>query len=149
MSKKKKTLWKTISGEDKPFIAQPLNHGVEVRIEEPVETEEFEAIGYGQGGKILDANSKHAFAKKAIGSNNEDIYFVRVGTFGHVSGQFYDPWSNTYPSKTAEWASAVGDNGTRRFEWRRVSKDCFDSYNQFLRGKNARCLLQAQRMGTL
>lgn len=135
------------------FVARPKDEGETESYEDFSNREELEdkpvaSYGYIVGGVCVDADHEAVIAKEIVSSNGS-TYFVRVGSYGNVNGQFLDPWSSMYPGENVGYINARIDGNTRRFEFRRVSQKCFQHYLNFLKGKHARELRYAEREGIL
>ena len=97
------------------------------------------------GGNSCDADNPAAYAKKSV-KGDRTTYYVRIGTIGAENGQFFNPWSQMHAGTTAVANATNNRLGQRRFEWKKVPKECYETYVRFLRVKNATHLRQAERM---
>ncbi len=96
---------------------------------------------YGIGGLLTDDASSNDVFAKAI---NEYTYYVRTGTSGPEAGHLLNPWSMYYVAGVTN-AKMENAKGTRTFEFRKVSKACFDMYVSYLETRNERFYRQAER----
>ena len=74
--------------------------------------------------------------------SNLERYFVRVCTDGPDNGFLYNPM--VHPQSDLKRFDAF--KGRKRFDFKSVSKECYDMYIEFLKNKNPSLLRNAERM---
>jgi hypothetical protein len=97
---------------------------------------------YGQGA-IPVPESKGVYAKKIEYENGSQEFFVKFATTGPGVGQILNPWGKYYVE--GDELKYENQYGRFRYEYRKVTEDSFNKYLQFLRTRNEKYILQAQR----
>jgi hypothetical protein len=99
---------------------------------------------YKDSGKIVPKDTEGAFAKKVVDEkNNVGSYFIKVGTTGPAVGRLLNPWGVNY--REGDDVKYESQMGRHRYEFERVSKEVFEAYIKFLKTRNERYLLTAER----
>jgi hypothetical protein len=99
---------------------------------------------YKENGGIVPSGTEGAFAKKVVDEkNNVESYFIKVGTTGPAVGRLLNPWGVNY--REGDDVKYESQMGRYRYEFERVSKEVFEAYIKFLKTRNERYLLTAER----
>tara|TARA_Y100001938_G_C8033960_1_gene402262 strand:+ start:686 stop:1117 length:432 start_codon:yes stop_codon:yes gene_type:complete len=93
--------------------------------------------------ETIDPENKDCFSKK-IDIKRPDTetltyrYYVKSG----LDGSLFDPWGMFSEGTQASYAKRQGKSS---WTFKKVSKECFDFYNNFLKSRNAAWLKNAER----
>lgn len=93
-------------------------------------------------GEITD-NTNSSYAMKREFPNGRKEYFVKFATAGSASGKMLNPWGPNYqPGDEFKFETQMG---RKKYEFRQVGEEIFHNYIQFLRTRNERYILIAER----
>lgn len=99
-------------------------------------------VGYAVGGHQIEADNVRSCCKTLTYGEGQELvtlYFVRIG----IRGFMYNPWNTDTTGSMSREARTLGRSA---WEYKRVSKKCFDYYYQFICSHNNEgWLRQAER----
>lgn len=94
-------------------------------------------------GSIVVAQNDTTSAAKMEIYPSEVLYYVKYGTCGIYVGRLLNPYNTL--GNARDYLAYDSHGGRAYFEYKRVSKDIYDSYVQFLKTRNPVHLLSAER----
>lgn len=88
-----------------------------------------------------EVGSSYAMRKEY--SSGQKKYFVKFATAGSATGKMLNPWGSNYqPGDEFKFETQMG---RKKYEFREVDENIFNTYMQFLRTRNERYILTAER----
>lgn len=95
-----------------------------------------------ESGRLTE-DTVGSYAMKREYPNGRKEYYVKFATAGSGVGRMLNPWGVYY--KDGDDVKYEKTMGRKRYEFKKVQENIFDSYMNFLRTRNERYILVAER----
>jgi hypothetical protein len=89
-----------------------------------------------ENGMLLYSNvqDKYGYARHESYPDNTNKYFVKCGSTYDIRGKLLDPWGANF--REGDDKKYIHDSGQFLYEYKQVSKICFDHYVSYLKNRD-------------